>query len=271
MAAQVSRRPNPLALVAGFFSVVPMPAFTEITKADARAVMRWFAPLGALIGLASGLIGGLTAWLTGTTLLPAVLAVVTSQLLVGAMHLDGLADTIDGLSAVGSRKAGRDAARGLEIMAKPDIGAMGVVAVVCVLLAQVAALASAPGPMALGGMALLAPTVGRLAVLIASRRGVPPARPGGFGALFCEVVSVGEAMVHVAVVALLAGGLGWWLGGPFTGLALVGALLAGLGCSLMRTRHLVHVFGGVTGDMFGFLIEVVTAVFLVAAALLLAI
>lgn len=266
----MSRRPNPMALVAGFFSIVPMPAFTEITRADARAVMRWFAPLGALLGIVAGLVGGLTAWLSDSMLLPAVLAVVCGQILVGAMHLDGLADTLDGLAAVGSRKAGRDGARALEVMRQPDIGAMGVVGVVCVLGLQVAALATAPGWLELALLAVLAPAVGRLAVLVASRRGVPPARPGGFGALFCEVVSVGEVVAHSAVAAVVTGALGWWIGGLLGALALVGALVLALACSVGWTRHLVRILGGITGDMFGALIEVVTTIFLVCAVLVLA-
>ncbi|MGI5950984.1 MAG: adenosylcobinamide-GDP ribazoletransferase [Brooklawnia sp.] len=267
----MTHRPNRLALVAGFFSIVPMPAFTEVTAADARGVMRSFAPLGALIGLAAGLVGGLTTWLSGTTLLPAALAIAAGQLLVGAMHLDGLADTVDGLAALGSRKSGRDADRALQIMQQPDTGAMGVSAIVGVLVLQVAALASTSGARELAVLALLAAVSGRLAVLIASRRSVPPARPGGFGALFCQVISGAEAAAHTAVGALLAGALGWWLGGWFAAVTLVIVLLLALGCSVMWTRRLVGVLGGVTGDVFGALIEVTSTIFLVLAALALAV
>ena len=70
----------------------------------------------------------------------ALLAVAT-----GGLHLDGLADTADGL---GSR---RPADQALEIMRRPDAGPLGVATLVLVLLVQVSALASLPRRAGRGG------------------------------------------------------------------------------------------------------------------------
>ena len=180
-------RPQPLALAAGLFTVVPMPPVLDLQRGDARRALAWLPVVGLLLGACAGAVGSGVVLLSGAQLLAAVLSVVVLQLLVGGMHLDGLADTFDGLAAVGSRKAGRDAAAALQVMRQPDIGAMGVVAISCVLAVQIAALATAPDARALFVLALLGPLAGRLAVLVASRRGVPAARPGGFGALFAGV------------------------------------------------------------------------------------
>ncbi len=98
---------------------------------------------------------------------------VTAAALSRAMHLDGLADTADGLAA------GYDRERALEVMRRGDTGPAGAAALVLTLLVQVACLAalltSAVGA-TLAGVALLA---SRLAPALCARLGVPAARRGG--------------------------------------------------------------------------------------------
>lgn len=260
-------RPQPLALAAGLFTVVPMPPVLDLQRGDARRALAWLPVVGLLLGACAGAVGSGVVLLSGAQLLAAVLSVVVLQLLVGGMHLDGLADTFDGLAAVGSRKAGRDAAAALQVMRQPDIGAMGVVAISCVLAVQIAALATAPDARSLFVLALLGPLAGRLAVLVASRRGVPAARTGGFGALFAGVTPPAIAWLQVVVGAGAAAALGWWATGPLVGIGLALVMLAGIAGSVGWTRHLVRVLGGVTGDVFGAMVEVTTTLVLLGGAL----
>ena len=109
--------------------------------------------------------------------------------LTRGLHLDGLADTADGL---GTRLLPPDEA--LAVMRRGDTGPFGVVSVVLVLLVQVSAAAQA-GPLAL----MAAVVVGRLAMTWSCRRGVPAARPDGLGALVAGSVSP----VHAAALALI--------------------------------------------------------------------
>lgn len=265
-----ARSPFGLALTAGFFSIIPMPALTQLGTDETRRALRWFPTLGALFGIAAGAVGAGTLLLSGSQLLAATLVVLVWQALTGAMHLDGLADSFDGLAALGSHKEGRDAARALEIMRTPDTGAMGVAAIVLALLVQVAALAAAPDAKALFALAILAPMTGRAAVLVASRPGVPAARKGGFGALFHEVTPLGQIIVQLIVLAAASALLGWWVAGFLGALGLVGALVIALGVSVVWVHRLISTFGGLTGDLFGALIEVTTTVTALAAALMLA-
>ncbi len=265
-----ARSPFGLALTAGFFSIIPMPALTQLGTDETRRALRWFPTLGALFGIAAGAVGAGTLLLSGSQLLAATLVVLVWQALTGAMHLDGLADSFDGLAALGSHKEGRDAARALEIMRTPDTGAMGVAAIVLALLVQVAALAAAPDAKALFALAILAPMTGRAAVLVASRPGVPAARKGGFGALFHEVTPLGQIIVQLIVLAAASALLGWWVAGFLGALGLVGALVIALGVSVVWVHRLTSTFAGLTGDLFGALIEVTTTVTALAAALMLA-
>ncbi|WP_341728544.1 adenosylcobinamide-GDP ribazoletransferase [Brooklawnia sp.] len=268
--ADPARGPFGIVLTAGFFSIIPMPPLTRIGTGETRRALRWFPTLGALFGGLAGLVGAGVLLLSGAHLLAAVLVVLIWQALAGAMHLDGLADCFDGLAALGSRKDGRDAARALEIMRTPDTGAMGVAAIVLVLLIQVASLSAAPDAKTLLALSILAPAAGRAAVLVASRPGVPAARKGGFGALFHEITPAWQIVVQVVGIAAVAGLLGWWTTGPMAAIGLVCALAVALGVSMIWVHRLVGTFGGLSGDMFGAIIEVTTTVMALAGALVLA-
>lgn len=259
---------NALQLAVGLFSIIPAPA-AEIGPEQARRALLGFPALGLLFGLAVGSVGAGLTLLSGAQPLAAVLIVVGWQLLVGGMHADGLADTFDGIAALGSRKAGRDAHQALEVMRAPDIGAMGVVAIIATLGVQAAALASAPSIRAMLVLAVLGPFVGRLAVLTASRRGVAPARRDGFGALFADTTATGTIAGWLGVAVLISSLGGWWLAGPFGAFAVTSTLLLCLGLAELWRIQLCRRFGGITGDMFGAISEVTCALLLATGALVL--
>jgi adenosylcobinamide-GDP ribazoletransferase len=128
------------------------------------------AGIGALVG---AVVVGLDA--TTTVLLAAALAVAAEALLTGAIHLDALADSADGLGAASRERA-------LEVMREPAIGSFGTAALVLDLLVKTAALAAvAAGPRAVLAVAA-AYALGRTAPLAVgwalpyARRATPPSR-----------------------------------------------------------------------------------------------
>jgi adenosylcobinamide-GDP ribazoletransferase len=213
-----------------------------------RRAPAWFGVVGALVGLA---VGGLW-WAAGEIwppLVAAVLAVAADAALTGMLHLDGLADSADGLLPPVDR------ARRLAIMAAPDVGAFGMAAVALVLVARVAALASlAPDPLLVAGLwagarAGMALTLGR----------VPYARgPGGAAAGFAGGTGTAAlatlAAAAIAVVVAL---------GPLPGLVTALAAAAGFaGVVALAVRRL----GGYTGDVLGAAGVVAETVGLIVAA-----
>ena len=94
------------------------------------------------------------------------------------MHLDGLADTADGLGCYGPPE------RALAVMRDGGAGPFAVVTLVVVLGAQAAALRRPRTARARRAAAavVLAAAAGRAAFAWVARRGVPAARPGGLGA-----------------------------------------------------------------------------------------
>ncbi|RZU77322.1 cobalamin-5'-phosphate synthase [Micromonospora kangleipakensis] len=242
-----SRLADGVRLAVTTFTTLPLRT-GRIDRAAAGRAMALAPAVGALLG---ALLGGVLL-LTAALAPPLVAAGVTvglGALLTRGLHLDGLADTVD---ALGSYRRG---AAALEIMKKPDVGPFGVVALVVVLLLQTAALAELAGrswPAALAGV-VAAAAAGRLGVAVACRRGVPAARPEGLGALVAGTVGPVALVVGTVAVALLA--VPAAPGRPWQGpLAVVAALAVAVGL----LGHAVRRLGGVTGDVLGATVEIVT-------------
>jgi adenosylcobinamide-GDP ribazoletransferase len=152
-------------------------------------------------------------------------------------------------------------------MRKPDIGAFGVVAVVLLLLVKVAALAAATGRGLGAGVAglVVAELVGRVGVVLAAARGIPSARPKGFGALVAGTVGRPAQVIAVAAtVGIAAFPLGW--GGQYISVQLLAAVFVGLAVAIWWRRRVVRRIGGVTGDVFGSVVELSSVAALVAVA-----
>ncbi|WP_316765038.1 adenosylcobinamide-GDP ribazoletransferase [Streptomyces herbicida] len=253
--------PDGLRFAFGTLTVLPV----DVTRWDREAARGGMlcAPLaGLVVGGCAAALGGLLLFLGAGPLLAAVATAAVPAALTRGLHLDGLADTADGL---GSGKPAEDA---LRIMKQSDIGPFGVITLLFVLLVQVAALAQAyAGSWARGALAaVVSAAAARLALTLAARAGVPAARPEGLGAAVAGVVPRGGAVaVALAVVALAAAGGA--LFGPYdiarTALAVVTAVVV----AELLLRHCTRRFGGVTGDVFGGLAETAATTALVVLAL----
>jgi adenosylcobinamide-GDP ribazoletransferase len=253
----------PLRTALGLFSVVPVRAAGVIGRAGAARAVLWLPVAGALLAVpGAGLLLAVDAGSGGTArrLLAGTLATGLLALLTGGLHLDGLADTADGL---GSR---RPAGEALAIMRRSDIGPFGVAALLFVLLIQITSLATiSPGWPAAAALVAAAVT-GRAGVVLATGPGSPPARPDGFGALVAGATTARARLATgVAVPALvtLVAGLAW---GPSQAVRGAAAVLAGLLAAELLRGAARHRLGGMTGDVYGAQIELgATAVLLVLA------
>jgi adenosylcobinamide-GDP ribazoletransferase len=227
-----------LILALRFLTIVPVPG-REPEGSAALGRAAWCFPvvgllLGALLMGAERVVDTLFPPLVGAALL-----LTTWKVATGGLHLDGLADVLDGL-------AGPDVARRLAIMRDSRIGALGASGLVLLLLLSATALASLSTSVR-GRLLLLAPMVGRVAPLLAGVW-LAPATPGqGLGAEFAASLSRWAAPLHgLAGFALSA-----WLLGPW-GIAISAVAwgVAMLGAGLAASR-----FGGFTGDLLGAIVE----------------
>ncbi|MFF5572414.1 adenosylcobinamide-GDP ribazoletransferase [Streptomyces luteogriseus] len=245
----------------GTLTVIPV----RVTRWDREAARGGMlcAPLAGLaVGAVAAGLGLMLLLLGAGAPLAAVATVAVPAVLTRGLHLDGLADTADGL---GSGKPAEDA---LRIMKQSDIGPFGVIALVLVLLAQVSALAQAyDASWARGACAaVVSATLARLALTLAARAGVPAARPEGLGAAVAGVVPPRGAAVAAVAVAGGAAAAGALLG-PYDTVRTVLAVVLSLAAAEALLRHCTRRFGGVTGDVFGGLAETAATTALVVLSL----
>jgi adenosylcobinamide-GDP ribazoletransferase len=248
----------------GLFTILPVLADPEIGRREAARAVLWLPAAGAL--LAAPAAGVLLAVEAGghsapRRLLAAALAIGVLALLTGGLHLDGLADTADGL---GSRRP-RDEA--LAIMRRSDVGPFGVAALLFTVLMQITALATVNPGWPGAGAVLLAAVTGRVAVVLATGPGSPAARPDGFGALVAAATTARARVAAGATVLAVAAGTAAVVSDPAAALRAAAAVLAGLLAAELLRRIAVRRLGGLTGDVFGALIEVAAATALLALAL----
>ncbi|WP_405653894.1 adenosylcobinamide-GDP ribazoletransferase [Streptomyces sp. RK9] len=257
-------RPTPAdGLRFAFGTLTVIPVHVRRWDRDAARAGMLCAPLaGLVVGLGAAAAGSALLALGASPLLAAVAAVAVPAAATRGLHLDGLADTADGL---GSGKAADDA---LRIMKQSDIGPFGVITLVLTLLAQVAALAELYDESWTHGATatVVAATAARLALTLAARTGVPAARPEGLGAAVAGTVPTPAAVAVLAAVTAAAGAAGVPGGAPVIAHD-AAAVVLGCAAAGLLLRHCVRRFGGVTGDVFGGLAETAATTVLLVLAL----
>lgn len=236
-----------LRVAVGTLTAIPVGA-VALTPSTARGAML-LAPLAAV---PLGALVALVCWTGSELSLPAVAVafVAVGALAAGsrALHLDGLSDVADGLTASYDRE------RSLAVMKGGTAGPAGVVAVVVVLGIQATALAAFDDWLLAGALVC----VSRAALWIACARGVPAARTDGLGSAFTSSVPRTFVVAGWLALAGLTALVDGWRG-PLT------VALAALVVMLLVARA-VRRFGGVTGDVFGASIELALAVLLLGFA-----
>jgi len=237
-----------LAVATGFLTRLPVGRRATTADAMLRA-----APLYPIVGAAIGaLVGAVALGLAALlpTLIAGALAVGLEVAVTGALHVDGLADSADGL-------AGRRPEDALAIMRDHAVGTYGGVALALDLLVKAAALG------ALAEAGAVAPVVAALSLSRAAplplATALPYARPGeGTGRLLGERLGLGRAAAGVSIAAAAALAM---VQLDALALLLAVAVVAALVGILARRR-----LRGVTGDVLGAATELSATVALVTAA-----
>lgn len=243
------------ALALSWLTVLPVRGPARIDRAAAGRAIAW-APLA---GLLLGAVAAGALWLLGHTAAPPLLAGAFAVALLAlgtrGMHIDGLADTVDGLGCYGPPE------RALTVMRGGGVGAFGAAALVVLVLAQAAAL-SALAERGMWPALIGAVVLGRIAVLPACRRGVPAASDSGFGALVAGTQSRVRIALWIlaALIAAVWAVPGLWWQGPV-------AVVVALGAAAALTAHCVRRFGGITGDVLGAAVETASTLALVVLVL----
>lgn len=247
-------------LALGTFTRIPS-GEVSTGRPVARAALL-LAPL-AVLPLAVGV--GLLGWGVRAGISPWVAAALALALLAygtRAMHLDGLADTVDGLGA------GWDRERALEVMRRGDLGPMGAVALLLALLLQAAAMADLFTAGWRGGVVVAALVLAsRATCALLCAAGSRAAEGSSLGRVFVGSVPVAAAVglqLFAAVVVVAAARP--LAGASLPALAAGAAHLIGVLAVLALARRARRVLGGVNGDVLGAGVETALTVSLVVVS-----
>jgi adenosylcobinamide-GDP ribazoletransferase len=227
-----------LVRAARYLTILPVRAREGAPPAALGRAAGWFPVVGAGLGL---LLIAVDHWLARTFpgLLAALLTVTVWKVVTGGLHLDGLADCLDGLG-------GRTPEHRRAIMSDSRIGTFGAVGLILFLMIEIVALSGLDGHARWRAL-LAAPAIGRATPALLARL-FRPAREDGQGAAFVAGVRRRGAVMAVLVAAIVAVV-------AFGASGLV-ALAVALGVALLAARFLAARVGGITGDVLGAAVEV---------------
>ena len=233
-----------LLTAAQFLTRLPVPAFVKHGPGQLDRAMRYLP----LVGIGVGLWGAAVLALAAAGLprpVAALLSVAATLLLTGALHEDGLADTLDGLLGGSTRE---DA---LRIMRDSRLGTFGAAGLAVALGLKVAALSVLPA----AGPALVAGHAGSRFFVVCVLAGLPYARAEGKAA---AVGGVGVTEMAVAGCCALPPML-------LLGSRAAPALLLASGLAWAMAHWFRRRVGGYTGDGLGAVQQVTELAILLAA------
>lgn len=240
------------ALRAAVVFLTRLPVGSAPVDAGLSRAGAWFPLVGALVG---GI--GLATWWAADLLVgsfaAAVVAVLATVVVTGALHEDGLADTADGLWGGATRE------RRLEIMRDSRLGTYGALVLAGDLLLRVALLASASGLADAARILLAGHVLGRAAPLVLSAW-LPSARADGQGPRLGRLGVVDAVVAAATVLVVAVATAGWW-----APVLLAAAAVPVLGLRRAARRRI----GGVTGDVLGASVALTNLAVAIAVAALL--
>jgi adenosylcobinamide-GDP ribazoletransferase len=237
-----------------FLTSIPLPLKREPTPEELGNSAVYFPLVGLIIGL---IVAGLD-WLLRLILpSPVVNALVIAAFVIitGALHLDGFADTCDGIAG---HKEVEDR---WQVMRDSCAGAFGIVGIVLLLLLKYVSLSSIPETLMMATL-LFMPVVSRWAIVYAIFV-YPYARPSGMGKIFKRgtrwpAFTIATIITIVVAVLLV----------PIFRLTGLVVLLGIWVVTVLAAAYLKHKFSGLTGDTYGAINEVAEVCVLILVVLL---
>jgi adenosylcobinamide-GDP ribazoletransferase len=240
-----------LSLLAAFQFLTILPVKRSFTSEQVGRAAAYFPVVGIVIGLVLAGINYVLRLILPETVVNVILIALLA-IFSGGLHLDGLADTMDGIAGH------RTPEKRLEIMRDSRIGGFAAIGVALFLLMEYVSLNSIPGNLMLATL-IVAPTLSRWAMVNAIFV-YPYARPSGLGKAFKDAVSWRQFTI-ATVVSLIPAVVLFKVAGV---VIIAGAWIAVTLTALYLKRHLK----GLTGDTYGAINEMVTlSVFLLITML----
>ena len=235
------------------YSKIPMPR-VEWEKENMRYALCFFPLVGAVIGVLVSLWKGMQEQFAFGTLLFACIGAVIPVLVTGGIHLDGFLDTVDALSAYASQE------KRLEILKDPHTGAFAIISLCCYFLLCVGIFSE------MRTERLFAATL--VFVFSRSLSGISvvtfqAAKNSGLLRTFQDGAQKRNVRI-VLIFWLFATVVGFYL---TAGLCGVAAAVVGLAVFFYYYQFSRKQFGGITGDLAGYFLQLCELFMLAVLAL----
>jgi len=241
-----------LILMIQFFTRIPIKINVSTSNEDFSRGIAYFPFVGLVVGLFNyGIYYLVTSFDQG--ILGSIFWLISNIFITGAIHLDGLADTCDGLFSA------RDKQRMLEIMKDSRIGTNGVIAIILDLILRLGILYSLSYT-AKAPAILLGPVVAKTLVLLLMGISKYARTEGGMGGLFYSHMSLQRLIVGIASGVFIVLFFGSWKA--------IAALIPSLIIILIFRKMVVDRIDGMTGDTLGAASEVSEICFMASLYLL---
>lgn len=218
-----------------FMTRIPIPITIEVHREDFQKIVKFFPVIGLIIGLFEAFIYYILNRFS-THMLASFTVVVAHIIITGAMHIDGLGDTADGIFSARSRE------KMLEIMKDSRLGTFGALAIVVVVIGKIIMLNEMPQNNTII-VVILAPVIARTMNIFLMYNQKYARATEGMGDLF-----IGVLKKENAIIALILGGLLTIVLGQFYGIKM---FITSLIFTIVFRNYIEARIGGITGDILG--------------------
>lgn len=237
-----------LILLFRFMTRLPIGLDPKFDSDELGKGMRFFPVVGMVIGLILFLAFCLLGRIIYSPMVMAVILVIIEVVVTGGLHLDGLADTFDGIFSYRSKQ------KMLDIMKDSRLGTNGGLVLILYFFLKVALLVegSSEFPAVMPIMVLISPVIARLNSVV-NCGAAPYARATGMGKTFVDHTDGVAVGIATILTAAFVGGATYLFELPYTILIIIPiVMILGYLFAKLMTRKI----GGITGDTLGAVVEI---------------
>lgn len=233
---------NSFKIAFAMYSKIPM-LRADWTKENMRYVMCFFPLVGVAVGALQYVWCYIHPFFCEGTVLPSVGYVLIPVLVTGGIHLDGFLDTADALSSYQPME------RKLEILKDSHAGAFAIIVGICYFLLDLGVWSE------LGAQELQVLLIGYILSRALSGLAVvtfPCAKNTGLVAMFSDAAQKKRVRITMVIYVAICAGAACLVHLPYGAAMLTGAGLIYLHYYQMSKKQ----FGGITGDLAGYFVQV---------------
>lgn len=249
-----------LILLFKFMTRLPIPVNVDFDSKELGKSMKFFPVVGMVIGLLLFLTYYIGMKFIISSYLLATIIVIVEVILTGALHLDGLADTFDGIFSYRSKQ------KMLEIMKDSRLGTNGGIALILYFVLKIFLLAGimdtslgAAGRFlglkdTAGAVILITPVLARINPVLNCAFS-PYARASGSAKDFVECTDKSGVLIAAAIGLLFSAVVGCGVLGNLNPVHLINITAVTMVLGLYFSKLMERKIGGITGDTLGAILE----------------